>query len=98
MPSREFTRAHRIDGSRNRIILAFDPLRPKLLPWCTACIATSSGPRASVSRKGVPAAREYLRRQGTHHPNDAIAGWGGDEPEYEPSGEDEWRSKVRRRV
>src|SRR2546422_2450296 len=52
----------------------------------------------SVSRKGVPAAREYLRRQGTHHFNDAIPGWGGDEPEYEPSGEDEWRSNVRRRV
>jgi hypothetical protein len=39
--------------------------------------------------------RAYLRAQPTHHPRDVIAGWGGDEPQYETAGEDEWRSGAR---
>ena len=44
------------------------------------------------------AVRRYLRAQPTHHPNALIHGWGGDEPEYEQAGTDEWRSEIRKRV
>jgi REP-associated tyrosine transposase len=52
----------------------------------------------SVSPRGLPAAREYLRAQPRHHPDDVIQGWPGAEPEYEASGVDEWRSESRKRV
>src|SRR5437867_7788935 len=52
----------------------------------------------SVSPRGVAAAREYLRAQPVHHPDQAIPGWSGDQPEYEGAGLDEWRSEIRKRV
>jgi len=52
----------------------------------------------SVSARALATVREYLRAQPLHHPNDVIADWKGDEPEYEAVGQDEWRSELRRRV
>lgn len=52
----------------------------------------------SVSPRSVAVVREYLRAQPVHHPDLVIPGWGGDDPEYEASGEDEWRSELRRRT
>ncbi len=52
----------------------------------------------SVSPRNVAAVREYLRDQPVRHPNAVIPGWSGDEPEYEASGEDEWRSELRPRI
>lgn len=52
----------------------------------------------SVNPRGIPAAREYLRAQGKHHPDEVVPGWLGDVPEYEISGLDEWRSEPRKRV
>jgi len=52
----------------------------------------------SVSPRGVAAARHYLRDQPKHHPDQVIAGWRGDQPEYESAGVDEWRSELRRRL
>ena len=52
----------------------------------------------SVSPRGVAAARQYLRDQPKHHPDQRIAGWRGDQPEYESAGVDEWRSEIRRRL
>jgi putative transposase len=52
----------------------------------------------SVSGRAVAAVREYLRQQAAHHPEEAIPGWRGDEPEYEVAGQDEWRSETRRRI
>jgi len=37
----------------------------------------------SVSLRALDVVRAYLRRQPTHHPGDAIAGWAGDVPEYD---------------
>ena len=52
----------------------------------------------SVSPRSLAAVREYLRAQPLRHPEVAIPGWTGDEPEYEQAGQDEWRSELRRRV
>ena len=52
----------------------------------------------SVSARSLVAVREYLRAQPTHHPEEAIPGWSGDQPEYEVAGQDEWRSELRRRL
>jgi len=52
----------------------------------------------SVSARQLDAVRQYLRWQGVHHPAQCIAGWKGDEPEYEISGNDEWRSDSRCRM
>ena len=49
----------------------------------------------SVSPKSLDAARQYLRGQPRHHPDEAIVGWAGDESEYEPAGADEWRGPGR---
>ncbi len=37
----------------------------------------------SVSVQAMDAVRAYLRRQPSHHPEEAIAGWEGDVPEYD---------------
>ncbi|HET7024791.1 MAG TPA: IS200/IS605 family transposase [Gemmatimonadales bacterium] len=47
------------------------------LKWAKGYAIHSVGPR---SLSGV---REYLRRQPTHHPDRTIAGWDGDEPEFD---------------
>ena len=52
----------------------------------------------SVSLRSLPTVREYLRQQPVRHPNEAIAGWEGDQPEYETAGQDEWRSESRKRI
>jgi len=52
----------------------------------------------SVSPRGVAAARQYLRDQPKHHPDQVISGWRGDQPEYESAGVDEWRSELRQRL
>ncbi len=52
----------------------------------------------SVSPRSLDAVRHYLRTQPEHHPDMVITGWTGDEPEYEQSGRDEWRSDLRRRM
>ena len=52
----------------------------------------------SVSPRALQVVREYLRAQPVRHPDAAIAGWMGDQGEYEPAGEDEWRSELRRRL
>ena len=52
----------------------------------------------SVSPRSLAALRSYLRAQPTRHPDAGIPGWGGDEPEYEHAGTDEWRSEIRKRV
>jgi len=51
----------------------------------------------SVSPRGVSAVREYLRSQPTRHPGEAIPDWQGDNPEYDGSAPDEWRSEQRER-
>jgi REP element-mobilizing transposase RayT len=38
---------------------------------------------ASVSERSTNVVRAYLRRQPLHHPEEAIAGWEGDTPEYD---------------
>jgi putative transposase len=40
----------------------------------------------SVSEWALDRVRAYLRRQPIHHPEEAIAGWEGDVPEYDGSG------------
>ena len=40
----------------------------------------------SVSARALEPVRRYLRGQPTHHPDEAIAGWEGDSPEYDPTG------------
>jgi REP element-mobilizing transposase RayT len=52
----------------------------------------------SVSPRRLVSARAYLRRQPSHHTGEAIPDWDGDEPEYEVSGSDEWRSELRTRI
>jgi len=52
----------------------------------------------SVSLQAVDTVRNYLRSQPIRHPGEAIAGWSGDNPEYDDSTPDEWRSDLRRRV
>jgi putative transposase len=52
----------------------------------------------SVSFRDVAPVRTYLRAQPTRHPDQVIAGWQGDSPEYEAAGTDEWRSEKRRRI
>jgi REP element-mobilizing transposase RayT len=52
----------------------------------------------SVSPRNLATVREYLRQQPLHHPTEAIPGWLGDQPEYEVSGHDEWRSELRTRI
>ncbi len=52
----------------------------------------------SVSARNIGVVREYLRAQPARHPAERIAGWKGDDPEYEAVGQDEWRSESRRRV
>ena len=37
----------------------------------------------SVSMQAMDAVRSYLRRQASHHPDEAISGWEGDVPEYD---------------
>ena len=43
----------------------------------------------SVSPRQLIPVRHYLRQQPTHHPQEAIPGWPGDVPEYEPAGGDD---------
>ncbi len=50
----------------------------------------------TVGARSLVAAREYLRGQPAHHPEQAIPQWPGDDPEYEASGQDEWQSEYRR--
>ena len=50
----------------------------------------------SVSPRALPVVREYLRAQPIRHPEAAIAGWKEDQEEYDPAGQDEWRSELRR--
>ena len=52
----------------------------------------------TVGPRGIVIARAYLRAQPTRHPGEAIAGWNGDNPEYDGSTQDEWRSDLRRRL
>jgi putative transposase len=52
----------------------------------------------SVSPRALPAVRAYLRAQAQHHPDRAIAGWDGDESEFDPVGHDEWRGQGRARI
>ncbi len=52
----------------------------------------------SVSPRNLATVREYLRRQPIHHRAEAIPGWAGDQPEYEATGQDEWRSELHRRI
>jgi len=52
----------------------------------------------SVSPRSLAVVRDYLRAQPTHHPDNVIHGWNGDEPEYEQAGTDEWRSELRQRL
>jgi putative transposase len=52
----------------------------------------------SVSPRRLIAAREYLRSQPRRHPGLEIPGWGGDDPEYDSVGSDEWRSELRSRM
>ena len=40
----------------------------------------------SVSPGALDTVRAYLRRQPGHHPEEAIAGWEGDAPEYDREG------------
>ena len=40
----------------------------------------------SVSSGVLESVRAYLRGQPTHHPDEAIAGWEGDSPEYDQAG------------
>jgi putative transposase len=40
----------------------------------------------SVSGRALGSVRTYLRDQQAHHPNEAIAGWEGDVPEYDQAG------------
>ena len=49
----------------------------------------------TIGSRQVIAVRDYLRKQSAHHPQHAIAGWRGDDPEYERFGTDEWRSEER---
>jgi len=52
----------------------------------------------SVSPRRLIATREYLRSQPKRHPGLEIAGWNGDDPEYESVGSDEWRPELRSRM
>ena len=49
----------------------------------------------SVSPRHLAALRAYLRAQVQHHPGETIPGWPGDDPEFDRSGTDEWRSELR---
>ncbi len=42
--------------------------------------------------------REYLRGQPQCHPNERIAGWPGDAPEYEHAGAEQWVGELRVRL
>ena len=52
----------------------------------------------SVGRGSLTAVRQYLRDQPVRHPDVVIQGWSGDRPEYEPVGDEEWRSLHRKRL
>jgi putative transposase len=52
----------------------------------------------SVSPRALPAVRAYIRAQPNHHPDRAITGWAGDESEYDPVTQEEWRGHGRTRV
>jgi putative transposase len=52
----------------------------------------------SVSARSLPAVRQYLRDQPRHHPAEAIPGWKGDVPEFDPDGGEEWRAPERREM
>jgi REP element-mobilizing transposase RayT len=52
----------------------------------------------SVSPRNIAAVRAYLRQQPLRHPTEIILAWAGDDPEYEASGQDEWRSELRKRI
>jgi len=43
----------------------------------------------SVSQRSLIRVRQYLREQLVNHPNEAIPGWTGDTPEFEPAGQDD---------
>jgi len=62
------------------------------LRWAKGYSIRSVGPR------NLAIVREYLRQQPARHPTEAIPGWRGDAPEYEVSGNDEWRSELRTRM
>lgn len=44
----------------------------------------------SVGLRSLEAVRNYLRQEASRHPGEVIAGWGGDDPEYEIAGEEQW--------
>ena len=50
----------------------------------------------SVSARNLGAVRQYLRDQPKHHPDEVIADWGGDVPELDPHGGEEWLGQDRR--
>jgi len=62
------------------------------LRWAKGYSIRSVGPR------NLATVREYLRQQPVRHPAEVISGWPGDQSEYEVSGNDEWRSELRKRI
>ena len=52
----------------------------------------------TVGSRDLVAVREYLRAQPVRHPDEAIPGWPGDQPEYDSAGADEWRSELRKTI
>lgn len=44
----------------------------------------------SVGLRSLEAVRNYLRQQSSRHPGEVIVGWGGDDPEYEIAGQEQW--------
>ena len=52
----------------------------------------------TVGQRSLEAVRQYLRAQPNQHPDERIAGWQGDEPEYEGAAEEEWLDPGRARI
>jgi REP element-mobilizing transposase RayT len=52
----------------------------------------------SVGARSLGAVRQYLRDQPRHHPQEAIAGWNGDTPEFDVDGGEEWRGPNRQEM
>lgn len=52
----------------------------------------------SVSPRGLPAVRRYLRAQPDRHPERAIADWPGDRGEYDQVSGEEWTGSDRVRI
>ena len=54
------------------------------LKWSKGYSIVTLGPRS------LEQTRNYLRSQPVRHAGDAIADWGGDAPQYEDGGEEQW--------